>query len=118
MLAGAAGDDELWGGEGNDVIVGQGGDDTLVSHFWVAATDDVLGSLLCGGPGDDFLFANGPGHQCMDGGEDQIATAGQNDCVYSNVPADGGEADIGTAKNCASPSGDLSSRVASCGCDG
>ncbi len=126
VLAGADGDDVLLGGDDTDVIVGQGGrdvlkgqggDDTLVSNFWVIPADDVLGSVLCGGDGNDQLIGNGPGHQCLDGGPDQAPASGTFDCTYANLPDDGGAADVGTSRNCANPGSGFSSRTPGCGCD-
>jgi Ca2+-binding RTX toxin-like protein len=125
-LIGAGGDDEIFGGSGDDVIIGEGGRDvmkgeggadTIFSNYGGAQLNEVFGSILCGGPGDDFLFADGPGHQCVDGGTQQQISGTEFDCQYSNLPADSDDHDVGTQRNCVNPSGFDATRHPSCGCD-
>ena len=75
-LTGTAGDnaiagsnyaDMLWGGEGNDALLGQGGNDLLVG----GAGDDAL----TGGDGADELYG-GEGDDTLDGGADNDYLAG------------------------------------------
>jgi hypothetical protein len=127
-LLGAGGDDEILGGDGEDTILGQGGrdvlkggddDDTVASIYLGATPNDYLGTILCGGAGDDVIVADGAGHQCVDAGADQQVTGINDfDCTYANVPNDGDPHDIGTQRNCVNPGAGFSAtRHPSCGCD-
>ena len=121
------GDDLLLGGGGNDVLVacggrnvvyGDDGNDTVASGLIITCTpsDDAVGSLLCGGTGNDILFGGGPSHQCMDAGPDQ-SPSGQ-DCIYSffvNPSRSATSCDIGTARNCANANVTVGGER--CGCD-
>jgi Ca2+-binding RTX toxin-like protein len=127
FLIGAGGDDEIFGDTGNDTIAGQGArdvlqggddDDVVVSIYLGATPNDVLGSILCGGEGDDTLVGDGAGHQCLDGGTDQqVANINEFDCTYSNTPSDSDDHDVGTWRNCANAGSGFSSRHPSCGCE-
>lgn len=115
ILFGGPGNDTLVGCGGRNVLVGEGGDDTLMGWAFCNIDDGPLGSIYCGGDGIDSLFGYGTGHQCMDGGRDQ---AGSSDCQYLHVVSGGASpdaADIGTAVNCASPDAGLAPEP--CGCD-
>jgi Ca2+-binding RTX toxin-like protein len=117
-LLGGSGDDSILGQGGRDVIMGEGGADFLVSQYGGPNVNEVFGDLLCGGPGDDTIFAWGPGHQCVDAGTQQVVTGTENDCNYANnQPADSDDHDIGTQRNCANPIGFDANRHPSCGCD-
>jgi len=134
-----SGDDRIFGEAGNDVIFGNGGrdyvdggagNDTIGNTQWgilgaLAVPDDAVGSLLCGGDGNDIIFAAGPRHQCIDGGAGQVYL-GIPECVYQfkvigRSTADGAS-DVGTVRNCvsAAKSGSEglfeSPSAASCGC--
>jgi hypothetical protein len=114
-------DDLIFGGKGNDVIVacggrnvlnGDDGNDILAGAFYCAAADLEMGSIYCGGDGNDLLGGIGPAHQCMDGG------AGTDNCHYgySGDDPDGAEdEDLGTARSCETTNVTLDS--APCGCD-
>ncbi len=130
-LWGAAGHDVIDGSDGNDTIVGQGGRDELnggpgndfiLTSYGVTPANSILGTLLCGNGGDDTLVGDGPGHQCMDGGDGQAVVGAEKDCTYANVPDDGDDHDAGTARNClaavkTSTNGTLLADQAACGCD-
>lgn len=122
------GDDILFGGDGNDqlfacggrnVVYGEAGNDSVTSGLLsvcLAFPDDVVGSLLCGGTGNDVLVGTGPAHQCMDGGADQSPTG--QDCVYSFLVSPSRSAtsfDVGTARNCANANVTVNEEP--CGCD-
>ncbi len=68
MLYGEQGDDLIKGQDGNDVLVGGDGDDTLMGD---AGNDELYGNagddVLVGGDGDDFLNG-GTGSNDLDGG--------------------------------------------------
>lgn len=72
---------EIWGGSGNDIIVGSGGDDTLNGE----GGDD----LIFGGRGSDTIDGGG-GDDILNGGEDDdtIAGGGGNDLVRGDRGAD------------------------------
>lgn len=124
---GAGGDDDIFAGSGDDLIIGQGGRDVIkgeagadaiINNYGGSTANDVLGSLLCGGTGDDFIYADGPGHQCVDAGTQQAIAGTEFDCQYLNLPADSDDHDIGTQRNCVHPDSNFSStRHPSCGCD-
>lgn len=130
FMAGAGGDDVLTGDNGDDTLFGQGGrdvlkggdgDDILIGNYGGPTVNDVLGSLYCGGKGDDAITGDGPGHQCIDGGPDQVVTGSESDCVYHNLPDDTDDHDVGTAINCANPTqsstnGTLLGSTPDCGC--
>jgi hemolysin type calcium-binding protein len=126
-VVGDAGSDFLHGGDGNDVILGQGGrdvlhgddgEDTLIGNYGGSVVDSVLGSLYCGGKGDDAIVADGPGHQCVDAGPDQVLDPGETyDCQYFNLPNDNGLCDVFTAINCKKASGPLLPDRVGCGCE-
>jgi Ca2+-binding RTX toxin-like protein len=71
------GDDVICGGPGNDTLVGQGGHDTLVGG---AGHDTLLGKagddLLSGGPGRDQLLG-AEGNDFLEGGEDADTVVGE-----------------------------------------
>jgi Ca2+-binding RTX toxin-like protein len=126
LVVGAGGDDEIFGGNGADFFIGQGGrdlmkgeagNDTIISNYGGSSVNDVLGTLICGGSGDDTITADGPGHQCVDGGTQQAISGSENDCSYFNLPSDSDDHDLGTQRNCINPSGFHSTRHPSCGCD-
>jgi Ca2+-binding RTX toxin-like protein len=129
VITGNGGRDDLEGGAGNDEIR-----DTAYVGFGLsaAAPDDQVGSLLCGGPGDDRIWTTGPRHRCVDAGSDQAGanTFSGYDCVYEFLLVGGRSADnptpgtdIATMRNCRTPvnwyGGALmeSPSKASCGCD-
>jgi len=112
ILLGGTGDDSIIAGTGRDVLKGGDGDDDLSTGFTAAGvTNDVVGSIFCGGDDDDIIDAVGPSHQCIDGGE------GTDACTYTYGPASvtaNGD-DIGTIRLC--ESGTTPVRVVGCGCD-
>jgi Ca2+-binding RTX toxin-like protein len=67
-VSGSKGDDAIYGGTGNEVLVAKGGDDAL---FGEAGNDVLLGGggldVLQGGSGGDILHGGG-GHNVLDGG--------------------------------------------------
>jgi hypothetical protein len=80
-----------------------------------ATLDDVVGSLYCGDAGNDTIFANGPAHQCIDGGPHQTANP---DCFYlfgAGIRSQGAF-DLGTSKRCAHPL-NVSNTLEPCGCE-
>jgi Ca2+-binding RTX toxin-like protein len=124
---GGPGDDLILGDAGNDVLVGCGGrdhidggrnDDQLFISGWplCLAPDDVLGTNLCGGPGNDTINGSGPGHVCVDAGADQDPEG--HDCVYTTLPTPADDHDVGTQRNCANPTASFDpDRSPPCGCD-
>ena len=90
-------------------------------YRWIAesgAQDDAVGSLLCGGKGNDLLIGAGPSHQCMDAGPDQAPAGGANDCLYAFTAAGRptpNSSDVGTVRNCANPN--IAANGEPCGCD-
>lgn len=76
-ITGTAGDDDLSGGRGADVLAGKGGDDILeggagADRIDGGAGDDVVfagsgADEMLGGAGDDILFGDG-GNDVIDGG--------------------------------------------------
>jgi len=129
QIFGNSGNDVLFGEGGNDIVIGCGGrnyvdggdgDDVVTSAVFpvCGAQDDAVGSLLCGGKGNDILVGAGPSHQCMDAGPDQAPAAGTQDCTYAFTAAGRttpNAADLGTAKNCANPN--VTAGGEPCGCD-
>ena len=107
-----SGNDTIFGGNGNDTIVGNGGRDFLYGEGGVdtiqdttcafgicnqSPDDSLVGSLLCGGDGDDIINAWGPRHQCIDGGQ------GNDSCSYEAYFTGGrtiDSADGGTLRSC------------------
>ncbi len=73
--------------------------------------EEVLGSRLCGGDGEDELTTTGPGHQCLDGGQDDSTDT----CTYTGLTIVGSR-DVGTARNCNILNGSVSTRALGCGC--
>lgn len=145
IVYGDVGNDTLRGGTGDDLIIGAGGRDSLkgddgdddvytvdISH---TPADSVVGSLLCGGAGDDVLVGWGPGHQCLDAGADQVGagrgsvnlfgTPTTYDCWYALVATGSPSSqdhDVGTTRNCAdriggNPTGTFFDATSPCGCD-
>ena len=127
-ITGGPGKDIIHGDQDNDVIIGCGGrdflsgddgDDYILTAYAVAGipcaaqANDHVGSLVCGGKGNDELWGVGPAHQCMDGGPDQAAGGSNHDCVYAYW--DQQPDSVGTFKNCANPLGGGPS-ADSCGC--
>jgi len=142
-----SGDDTIFGDSGDDLIIGNGGRDYLDGGIGndevrdtayvgfglsAAAPDDSVGSLMCGGAGDDRIWTTGPRHRCVDAGADQAGsyTFSGYDCVYEfflvggrspDNPTPG--TDVATMRNCRTPvnwyGGALmeSPSKASCGCD-
>ena len=119
IIYGETGTDYIDAGNGRNFVDGGAGNDYLEDNSAGCMNpqmDDVVGSLLCGGAGNDVLYGSGPAHQCMDAGPDQVPGT-ENDCSY--IFAAGGRAktafDLGTARRC------TRSNVAvggeSCGCD-
>ncbi len=101
-LIGGAGDDRIFGKGGSDTIFGEGGsdllsggrgEDTITTHFSVVPTDEVVGSDVCGGSGDDTLFAFNFDQQCVDGGR------GTDECTFTPPPNREGN-DVATPKDC------------------
>ena len=73
------GDDELYGGSGNDILYGNGGNDTLDGGY----DDDVLygnddNDTLGGGYGDDVLYGNDD-NDTLDGGYGDDVLYGNDD---------------------------------------
>ena len=122
ILFGGEGDDTLVGCGGRNVLKGEDGDDDLFGWAFCDIADSPLGNVMCGGDGDDNLNGWGTGHQCLDAGPDQTTRpSGQYDCSYilfatGNPPADA--ADVVTVNNCKSPdAGATGADIESCGCD-
>lgn len=86
-LSGGAGDDRLTGGEGNDLLRGGSGDDTLSG----GEGDDVLNGgsgddVLLGGAGDDQI-SGGSGDDTIEGGAgDDLLSGGSGDDVFVFAP--------------------------------
>src|SRR5262249_55430998 len=58
-------------------------------------TGEVLGSIWCGGTGDDIIEAFGAGHQCIDGEK------GTDTCLYDfHTAGTPGPHDVVTVRNC------------------
>ena len=122
VLFGGTGDDVLVGCGGRNVLAGGEGDDALWGWAFCNIDDSPIGSIYCGGPGDDTIYGWGTGHQCMDAGEDQTTRpSGVYDCSYVHVASGAPPADVSdlpTQANCASPdAATAASPVAPCGCD-
>ena len=105
VIHGDAGNDILTSCVGRDTVFGDDGDDLVGNAALIGTTcraeDSVLGSLLCGGEGDDELYGIGPGHQCFDAGPGQ--TSGHLNCFYAfDAGARTTQAayDVATGKNC------------------
>ncbi len=116
VILGGDGDDNIISGTGRDVVKGGAGDD-YVGNTYVGIgdlPDDVVGNLLCGDDGDDYVLGFGPAHQCLDGG------AGTDTCNYDDHLATSPTSkDVGTTKNCETIIGaPISGRHPSCGCEG
>lgn len=140
-ITGESGNDVLLGGPDADWVAGRGGrdnvrggdgDDTLFSGnpIFTAAPDAYVGSLLCGGDGNDLLYGYGPAHQCMDAGPGQGTPRGSAvifgttftfDCAYGYYVSGGDAAtpfDLGTAAHCVQTfGGPTSDDSISCGCE-
>ena len=140
-ITGESGNDVLLGGSEADWIAGRGGrdnvrggsgDDTIFSGnpIGTAAPDGHIGSLLCGGDGNDLLYGYGPAHQCMDAGPGQGTPRGSAvifgttftfDCAYGYLVSGGDAAtsfDRGTAASCVQTfGGPTSDDTISCGCE-
>jgi hemolysin type calcium-binding protein len=112
-ISGGSGDDTITGNGGRDVLNGNGDNDTIlgtpVSFFGgLPAPDDNVGSLYCGGAGDDRIWATGARHQCIDAGVGQAGTNtySGHDCTYEFYVLGRGttpeSTDIGTIMNCLS----------------
>lgn len=127
-IVGGRGDDIIDAGAGNDTVIGCGGrnalkggrgNDTLMggAAFVCLAGDDTVGSLYCGGEGNDVIVGSGPSHQCMDGGAGQAPPSGTQDCTYAFYAGGRSQTsfDLGTARNCASSNVPINDEP--CGCD-
>lgn len=84
------GNDRLDGGEGDDVLYGQGGNDTLIGG---PGDDTLLGGTgndqLFGGDGDDSLVAGDGNDQLFGGaGNDTLVGGGDNDNLSGGDDAD------------------------------
>jgi hypothetical protein len=110
-ISGGDGTDTITGNGGRDVLNGNGGNDSIIGtpltiYGGSVAPDDTVGSLYCGGAGDDRIAATGPRHQCIDAGSDQAGTNTYSgyDCVYEFFVTGRGttpdSTDIGTLHNC------------------
>ena len=125
-IQGAQGDDEIDGGNGNDSITGDKGNDVLrggpgddyVDGRNAGSNDTAdLGDIVCGGPGNDVVVADGSGAHCLDAGPDQAP--GADDCYYSpptypDVPDAG---DFATGRNCQNQvTGNFQASTRSCNC--
>lgn len=80
ILVGGAGDDGIYGGEGDDVMDGQRGDDHLAGG---EGDDQVYGGagadVVLGQAGDDYL-EGGTGEDVVDGGDgDDVTSGGRGD---------------------------------------
>lgn len=122
ILFGGVGNDTLVGCGGRNVLIGEDGNDTLNGWAFCDITDGPLGSIYCGGAGDDTLNGWGTGHQCIDAGEDQTPrTPPVYDCSYIHVVTGGlspDAADAVTGANCASPdTATAAGGPESCNCD-
>jgi len=112
VVSGGRGHDLVVGGPGSDHLDGGAGDDELCSttgHRPRVASNDMLASRLCGGPGNDVLRSDGPGHQCLDGG------GGFDECEYE----DGGHLtpSVGTGtQQCEGRTNLHPTRRPACGC--
>ena len=111
LISGGDGTDTITGNGGRDALNGNGDNDTIVGtplsfYGGYPAPDDNVGSLYCGGSGDDKIWATGPRHQCLDAGSGQAGTNTYSgyDCVYEFYVTGRGttpeSSDIGTLKNC------------------
>lgn len=100
LLRGGPGNDKLWACGDGDVLHGEGGGDELRGEDGscentTAATSE-LGTVYCGGSGNDDIYAVGENHQCVDGGD-----GGADDCDWDDIR--GGE---GSEANCETLTGD------------
>lgn len=118
-----SGDDTIFGGTGNDLVIGQGGGDYIdggagndslssIVYGQPSIQDDIIGERICGGDGNDAIYARGPRHQCADGGD------GYDICLYDYyvTTRTAGSGDVGTTINCESEYGSISSRNPDCAC--
>lgn len=116
VIYGDAGDDIIVGGAGHDILHGGDGDDLLTINTYgtnFPPDTQTTGSVMCGDADDDMLIADGPGHQCMDGG---AGTA--DDCSYgfSTTPSRSAVVtDTGTFRHCETTTGTQNSEP--CGCE-
>ncbi len=115
VLIGGNGNDWIASNSGRDVIKGGDGDDDVgtVLTYAPQLIDDVVGTLICGGDGDDYLVGYGASHQCMDGG------AGADQCLYQYWVSGGTQdaTDFGSGRSCETSTGLTAGRSPSCGCE-
>lgn len=84
-------DDEIHGGEGNDILRGHVGDDTLVGGGGR--------NVLSGGRGNDLLRAGSRGDVIFaDGGHDRVIGGDGNDVILATGRRDGDLADISAGR--------------------
>ena len=98
VITAAAGDDELVGGLGADVITGAGGDDILSGG---AGDDEIFGDsgsdVIDGGDGDDVVSAGGDDDQITGGaGNDTLKGHRGDDTIHGG---DGNDRILGGAGN-------------------
>lgn len=114
VLIGGPGDDLIVSGSGRDIVKGGDGDDGIatVPAGLGNMADDNVGTLLCGGAGDDYVYGGGPAHQCIDGG------SGSDTCEYdARLATTPTSKDVGTARHCETVNGSVIARTPSCGCE-
>jgi Ca2+-binding RTX toxin-like protein len=81
VIAGLGGDDLLYGGKGHDIILGGAGDDLI---FGGKGND-----LLSGGAGNDFIYADGGKDDLYGGtGDDWLMGSGDNDTLHGGAGRD------------------------------
>lgn len=86
-LDGGTGNDVLFGGRDSDWLVGGDGDDVLVGDGGVNPTDQDGDDLLFGGAGNDSLSGDG-GNDILYGGDDDDELSGDNDLIDPSLHGD------------------------------
>ncbi|MBU1052980.1 MAG: hypothetical protein KKC46_04020 [Proteobacteria bacterium] len=83
------GDDEIYGGSGDDIVVGGGGDDLI---YGGSDNDFIVGDAgddtIFGGTGNDILLGENDGVPDSEQGEDYIDGGSGNDEIYGGGKSD------------------------------
>ncbi|WP_322100170.1 M10 family metallopeptidase C-terminal domain-containing protein [Geminicoccus harenae] len=82
MINGGAGNDDLYGGDGNNTLKGNEGNDRLYADFGIDRLD--------GGSGNDQLFLDSPGGRMVGGDGDDILHSTGSSTLFAAILIDGG----------------------------